>query len=371
MLTRFIKFQLVLFTILTILAIAVLGWYYLRVPSLVGIGQYKLYAELPRSGGLYATANVTYRGTQIGKVTAVEPTEDGARATMSIDDRYKIPVDATANVHSVSAIGEQYLDLVSTGNPGQYLSDGQTITEGTVPSEVGPALDAANRGLAVLPKEKIDSLLTETSKAVGGLGPALQRLVDGTTNLAQGFQENLPQVNDIIANSAPILDSQVQSGDAIEQWSRNLNTLAAQSAAEDQALRSGLQQAAPTLDAVNAVFSDVRDSLPQTLANLEIVIDLLKRYHKGLEQTLVIWPQGATVAQAGTIFEGEGLLHFGLSINQPPPCLTGFLPASQWRSPADTSMAPLPSGTYCKIPKDYPGQRGPRCPQLPVRGCAG
>ena len=72
MLTRFIKFQLVLFTILTILAITVLGWYYLRVPSLVGIGQYKLYAELPRSGGLYATANVTYRGTQIGKVTAVE-----------------------------------------------------------------------------------------------------------------------------------------------------------------------------------------------------------------------------------------------------------------------------------------------------------
>ena len=375
MLSRFIKFQLVLFTILTILAIGVLVWYYLRVPSLVGIGQYKLYAELPRSGGLYATANITYRGTQIGKVTAVEPTEDGARATMSIDDRYKIPVDATANVHSVSAIGEQFLDLVSTGNPGQYLSDGQTITEATVPSEVGPVLDATNRGLAVLPKEKIDSLLTETSKAVGGLGPALQRLVDGTTNLAQGFQENLPQVNDIIANSAPILDSQVRSGDAIEQWSRNLNTLAAQSAAEDQALRSGLQQAAPTLDAVNVVFSDVRESLPQTLANLEIVIDLLKRYHKGLEQTLVIAPQGVTVVQAGTIFEGEGLLHFALSINQPPPCYTGFLPASQWRSPADTSMAPLPSGTYCKIPKDYQGNvvRGARnypCMDVPGKRAA-
>ena len=79
MLTRFIKIQLVLFTILTIIALVVLGWYYLRVPSLVGIGQYKLYADLPRSGGLYATANVTYRGTQIGKVTAVEPTETGRR----------------------------------------------------------------------------------------------------------------------------------------------------------------------------------------------------------------------------------------------------------------------------------------------------
>ncbi len=375
MLTRFIKFQLVLFTILTIIAITVLGWYYLRVPSLVGIGQYELHAELPRSGGLYATANVTYRGTQIGKVTSVEPTENGARATMSIDDRYKIPADASANVHSVSAIGEQYLDLVSTGNPGQYLSPGSTITDSTVPSEVGPALDAANKGLAVLPKEKIDVLLTETSIAVGGLGPALQRLVDSTTNVAQGFKDNLPQVNDIIANSAPILDSQVVSGDNIEQWSRNLDIIASQSAEQDAALRSGLEQAAPTLDQVNTVFSGVRDSLPQTLANLSIVIDMLKRYNKGLEQTLVILPQGAAVAQAGTLFEDLGQLPLALSINQPPPCLTGFLPASEWRSPADTSMAPLPKNTYCKIPKDYQGNvvRGARnypCVDVPGKRAA-
>ena len=294
---------------------------------------------------------------------------------MSIDNRYKIPADASANVHSVSAIGEQYLDLVSTGNPGQYLSPGSTITDGTVPSEVGPALDAANNGLAVLPKEKIDALLTETSNAVGGLGPALQRLVDSTANVAQGFKDNLPQVNDIIANAAPILDSQVQSGDNIEQWARNLDVIAAQTAEQDPALRSGLEQAAPTLDQLNTVFSGVRDSLPQTLANLAIVIDMLKRYNKGLEQTLVILPQGAAASQAGTLFEDLGQLPLALSINQPPPCLTGFLPASEWRSPADTSMAPLPKGTYCKIPKDYQGNvvRGARnypCVDVPGKRAA-
>src|SRR5271170_7137229 len=167
MLTRFIRIQLILFSIVTVLALVFLGWYYLRLPTLAGIGQYKLYADLPASGGLYKTANVTYRGIQIGKVTDVEPTEKGARATMSISDRYKIPVNAAANVHSVSAIGEQYLDLVSEGNGNQYLADGQTITKGTVPDEVGPALDSANRGLAVLPKEKIDTLLTETAQSVG------------------------------------------------------------------------------------------------------------------------------------------------------------------------------------------------------------
>ncbi|MDT5075662.1 MAG: phospholipid/cholesterol/gamma-HCH transport system substrate-binding protein [Mycobacterium sp.] len=376
MLTRFIKIQLILFTVLTIIALTALGWYYLRLPAVAGIGQYTLYAELPRSGGLYSTANVTYRGTQIGKVTDVVPTERGAKATMSIDSNFKIPADASANVHSVSAIGEQYLDLVSTSDKqGKFLSPGSTVATGTVPSEVGPALDAANNGLAVLPKEKIDSLLTETSQAVGGLGPALQRLVDSTTAIASDFKDNLPQVDDIINHATPILNSQVDSGDAISQWAKNLNVIAAQTAQQDAALRSGLQQAAPTADQLNSVFGGVRDALPQTLANLAVVTDMLKRYHAGLEQALVILPQGATVAQAATIFKGEGLLHFGLSINQPPACLTGFLPASEWRAPADTSTKPLPDGLYCKIPKDYQGNvvRGARnypCADVPGKRAA-
>lgn len=279
MLTRFIRRQLILFAIVSVVAIVVLGWYYLRIPSLVGIGQYTLKADLPASGGLYPTANVTYRGITIGKVTAVEPTDQGARVTMSIASNYKIPVDASANVHSVSAVGEQYIDLVSTGAPGKYFSSGQTITKGTVPSEIGPALDNSNRGLAALPTEKIGLLLDETAQAVGGLGPALQRLVDSTQAIVGDFKTNIGDVNDIIENSGPILDSQVNTGDQIERWARKLNNLAAQTATRDQNVRSILSQAAPTADEVNAVFSGVRDSLPQTLANLEVVFDMLKRYH--------------------------------------------------------------------------------------------
>ena len=53
------------------IALVVLGWYFLRLPTLAGVGQYTLKADLPSSGGLYRTANVTYRGVQLGKVTEV------------------------------------------------------------------------------------------------------------------------------------------------------------------------------------------------------------------------------------------------------------------------------------------------------------
>ena len=311
MLTRFIKIQLVLFTILTVIALVVLGWYYLRVPSLVGIGQYKLYADLPRSGGLYATANVTYRGTKIGKVTAVEPTENGARG----DDEHRQPATRSRSTRrrtctrcrrSVSSTWT-WCRRATPASTSAKDRTRQTIDEGTVPSEIGPALDAANRGLAVLPKEKIDQLLDETSQAVGGLGPRCSGWSTRTTNIAQDFKDNLPQVNDIIENSAPILDSQVE----LRRRDRAVGAQpehhgGAVRRSRIAALRSGLQQAAPTLDQVTTVFSDVRDSLPQTLANLEVVIDMLKRYHKGLEQTLVFLPQGAAIAQAGTSFDERG-----------------------------------------------------------------
>ncbi|OBF91570.1 mammalian cell entry protein [Mycobacterium sp. 852002-51163_SCH5372311] len=376
MLTRLIKTQLVLLTGLALIAVLVLCWYYLRIPSLVGIGRYTLYADLPQSGGLYRTANVTYRGVTIGKVTAVAPTERGVRATMSIDNGFEIPTDASANVHSVSAVGEQYIDLVSSRKGGPYFANQQTITKSTVPSQIGPALDAANHGLEVLPKDKVATLLRETSQAVGGLGPALRRLVDATQAIAHDFRGSIDDIDDIIARSAPIIDSQVNSGDDIARWAANLNMLAAQTAAQDPALRSILANAAPTAEQVNATFGEVRESLPQTLANLEIVIDMLKRYHNGVEQALVFLPQSGAIAQSVTSqFPGQAALGVGaLALNQPPPCMTGFMAASEWRAPADTSTAPLPKGTYCKIPMDSTnvvrGARNYPCVDVPGKRAA-
>lgn len=377
MLTRAIKTQLALLTAVAAAAVLVLCVYYLRLPSLAGIGQYTLHAELPQSGGLYPTANVTYRGVTIGKVTQVQPTPRGARAEISIGDAYLIPADASANVHSVSAVGEQYLDLVSDSHRGPYFHDGQTVTDSTVPHSIGPALDAADRGLSALPENDIGSLLHETSQAVGGLGPSLQRLVDATGTIAHDINDSMGDINDIIVRSAPIIDSQADSGDAIARWAVNLNTLAAQTAQHDEALRSVLATAAPTADMINATFTGVGESLPQTLANLAIVADMLKRYHSGVEQALVFLPQAGAIVQTVTsAFPGQAHLGVGaVSLNQPPPCLTGFLPAAEWRSPADTSEAPLPADTYCKIPQETQGNavRGARntpCVDVPGKRAA-
>ena len=68
-------------------------------------------------------------------------------------------------------------------------------------------------------------------------------------------------------------------------------------------------------------------------------------------------------------------LDLALAINHPPPCLTGFVPASEWRSPADTSLRRCADSNYCKIPQDTPanvvrGARNIPCIDVPGKRAA-
>jgi phospholipid/cholesterol/gamma-HCH transport system substrate-binding protein len=201
-------------------------------------------------------------------------------------------------------------------------------------------------------------------------------LVRNTESFVTALNDDIDGVNNLIDNAPPIFASQVQSADAIYRWAANLNSLTAQARDQDAALRSGLQQAAPATEQLNTLFVSVQDALPETLANLAIITEMLKRYNKGVEQALVLLPQGAAAGQAvASPFPGEASLDLALSINQPPPCLTGFLPASEWRSPADTSLKPVEDDLYCKVPQETPantvrGARNLPCVDVPGKRAA-
>jgi len=93
MLSRFIRIQLVIFLILSIVGVTVMATQYMRVGSLLGIGQDSITVDLPSSGGLYENANVTYRGSNVGRVKSVELTRDGVKAHLSVDSGADVPED--------------------------------------------------------------------------------------------------------------------------------------------------------------------------------------------------------------------------------------------------------------------------------------
>src|SRR5579875_434486 len=109
---RLTRIQLAVFAVVTAITVTLIAVFYLRLPASMGIGTYRVTADFEAGGGLYKNANVTYRGVAVGRVESVTLNSHGVDAIMRLNSGTSVPSNVTATVKSVSAIGEQYVDLV-------------------------------------------------------------------------------------------------------------------------------------------------------------------------------------------------------------------------------------------------------------------
>jgi virulence factor Mce-like protein len=360
MLTRFIRNQLIIFTIASVIGIAVMVVTYMQVGTLLGIGKMTVTLQLPRTGGLYQFSNVTYRGVQMGKVTEVRPTRTGAEATLSLDTNPKVPADLEARVLSVSAVGEQYVDLVPRTDSGPYLHDGSVISvkDARIPQAVGPMLDQTNALLKSIPSDRLTALLGNAYKGLNGAGDDLTTLNDSASKLAADFSGTADQARTLVEDSRPLLDGQLASTDSIRTWAHSLAGITDQLNTNDPQWRGILTNGPGAADEASALLNQIKPTLPVLLASLSTVGQIAVTYNKSLEQLLVLLPPyiGSIQAVGSPLNNPTGMTlgDFTLTISDPPACTVGFLPPSQWRSPEDTSDADTPEGLYCKLPQDSP-----------------
>ena len=69
MLTRFVRNQLIIFTIASIVGVAVMLFTYMQAPTLLGTRAHQRDAGTAVRRRSVPLPNVTYRGVQVGKVT--------------------------------------------------------------------------------------------------------------------------------------------------------------------------------------------------------------------------------------------------------------------------------------------------------------
>ena len=103
MITRLTKIQLMIFAIVTVLGGAFVGGRYANLDRLFVDRSFPVTADLRDTGGIFAGAEVTYRGIAVGKVGRLEFTENGVRATLDIENNApKISEDVKALVANKS-----------------------------------------------------------------------------------------------------------------------------------------------------------------------------------------------------------------------------------------------------------------------------
>ncbi len=376
MLTRFVRIQLIIFTVASVIGVSALMLSYIQVPTLLGIGRFTVKLELPASGGLYRFSNVTYRGVQVGKVTSVDVTAPNrAIAMLSLNTSPRIPADVVAEVRSVSAIGEQYVDLRPRSDSEHYLHNGSVIPakDAVLPQQIGPVIDQVSNLIRSIPEDKLSSLLDETYTAFDGAGFELGSLADSAATLSHDLDAVGESTRTLVDDGARLLDTQVDTADAIRTWARSLAGVSEQVATDDPHVRTLLRTGPGFAQEVSRLLEQVKPTLPVLLANLTTISQVLVTYNPGLEQLLVLLPPYVASIQTYGRLDNNPIglpqSEFAIQIADPPACSVGFLPPSQWRSPADTTTIDTPSGLYCKLPQDSPiavrGARNYPCMEHP------
>ncbi|WP_328767744.1 MlaD family protein [Streptomyces sp. NBC_00286] len=353
MITRTVKAQLLAFATVTAVGVSYVGAQYTGlVDELLDRG-YTVRADFADSGGIFAGAEVTYRGVPVGRVGALRLTgSEGVSVSLDIKgDGPRIPADTLAVVANRSAVGEQYVDLQPRDSGGPYLLDGSSIPrESTrVPLPTTDMVLSLDRLVTSVGKDDLRVTVDELGKAFAGTGPSLSRLVDSGNALVESASGSLPQTVSLIEDSRKVLKTQADQGSSIKSFSRDLAALTAELKSSDGDLRKLIGNTAPAAQEVNSLLKSTGPDLRVLLANLISGGQVTVARLPGVEQALVTFP--VVVAGSYTVIPGDGTTHFGLVLNadDPPACTEGYGTAR--RDPADTSTRPANTDARCTAPR--------------------
>ncbi|WP_327097651.1 MCE family protein [Nocardia vinacea] len=364
--TRLVKGQLVVFAILAVVSLGYGSVHYIGAERLTGLGTYTVTADFSDSGGLYESASVTYRGVEVGRVTGIDLNGETIRVRMQLRDDHDIPASAGATVKSMSAIGEQYVDLIPSDDKAPYLRDGSSIPllKTTVPIPTGDVLDKTQMLLKSVSTDSLRTAIDETFHAVNGTGPALATLIESSAKLLDLAQADIGPTLTLLDDAEPLLRTGNSVRTEIRSATNDLASFTTQLTLNDAQLRDALDQGPAAADTVSGTLADLTTPLPVLLADLQTVGQVLRVNVAGLRQILVVYPALATglnytgvAAGLQTTDDTTGPqlpldVKFGNTEN-PPPCTEGYQ-STQRRDPSDTGPAVTSTGNYCQVAPDNP-----------------
>jgi phospholipid/cholesterol/gamma-HCH transport system substrate-binding protein len=233
-------------------------------------------------------------------------------------------------------------------------------------------LHEADQLVSSLNNTRLQDLLREAFKAFNGSGPELARLIQSARLLIDEANASWPQTSALIDQVGPFLEAQIRSGDDIRSFADGLARFTTEVANADPQVRSVLATTPGAAAEASETFEGIRPSFPVLAANLANFGRIGVIYHRSIEQALVIFPalQASLLTVSGQLpIEEGGKQDFKISINDPPPCNTGFLPPTDIRSPGDTTLRDLPTDLYCKVAQNDPtvvrGARNYPCQEFP------
>jgi len=240
--------------------------------------------------------------------------------------------------------------------------------------QIGPVIDRLNKLLDSVPKQQTADVLSQVNDGLGGAGRDLGDVVDSSSRLVSAAQARLSDTHDLIAALEPVLRTQSGLRSQTLGYASALEGFTGALSKHDKALRGLIAAGSPGLASANGLIADLQPHLPQLLGTLATVGSVLHTYLPNLTQVLVVYPATVARLQAAVnprAAEGDVQLDLRATVNDPPSCITGYLPASARRVPGDTTVRAVDGEAHCAVanadPRSVRGDRNLPCPNSSAR----
>lgn len=344
MITRRVRIQLAIFLAGTLVAMTYLGVNYAHVDRLFGSG-YKVTVAMAESGGIFTTADVTYRGVSVGRVSDMWLDGDGVKVELSIDSSAPdIPADTDVVVANRSAVGEQFLDFQPRTDKGPFLKDDAVIARDRtqVPIDTRELLTNVSALLESVDPDDLSTVITELGTAFEGSSEDLSTIIDSGHAFITEADQKYEVTAALIRNSTTVLRTQVNSQHHIRDFAKNLRTLSTAVRASDKDLRNVIDSGAPTAKTLRAVIDENAADISALLDHAITVNKVVATNLGGLRGVLVIAPYGVESAYS-IIAKDSRTGQYGarLSLSLQPenePCIDGYKPDKAQRTPYDRTI---------------------------------
>jgi phospholipid/cholesterol/gamma-HCH transport system substrate-binding protein len=362
MITRRTKLQLLVFAVITLLGVTYVGARYAQLDRLVLDRTYTVVAHFEDSGGIFAGAEVTYRGVGVGDVERMVLTEEGVDVHLRIEeDNDEIPADTVALVGNRSAVGEQYVELQPRTDEGPFLADDSEIAQDDteVPISTTTLLTNLSNTLTSVDQDALRTTILELGTAFEGTGESLQRIIDTGNSFIETANDNFDVTTALLEDGNVVLRGQLASASALRTFARDLSLFTGTVRGSDADIRRLIDEGGASVEQVRTFLEQNETNLAGLLNNLVTTGEVVVRRLDGVRMLLILYPHvvegGYTVVDKNS--EGLYDAHFGLILTEAPLCKEGY-ESTDRRTPDQRGNRPMNTEARCTESPAVTNSRG-------------
>jgi phospholipid/cholesterol/gamma-HCH transport system substrate-binding protein len=318
---------------------------------------------MPSAGGLYAGADVTYRGVQVGTVTALDLHPGDVAVKLGIDAGQHIPDNGAVRVKELSALGEQYLDLQPTTGAGPDLRAGTIIPANRVvlPTPIGTTLVDLGTLLKSINTQDLQTNETFLATAFIGTGPDLRTIVVTGQRLFNALVKAQPETVNLVTDGQKDLNTLEATDGDFGTFTAGLASLTAQLRASNVDLQALIRNSGAAESALNPFLAANSTQIADLVTNLGIDAQVSAQYQNQVRAIFQLLPVVSN--DLASVVSG-GQVHGELDINT-AETVCPYILGSQMPGPTEAVANPPLSNTCTSTAPDLLQRGADRPPAFP------